>query len=339
MEAIFIKHPIVVDILTEIENYCNSAIQENFSTETQPLQEMLKYHLGFDGTSTKNKGKRIRPLLVCLTAHLCGANWHNVLPAAVSIELIHNFSLIHDDIQDQSLTRHDRETLWVNYGIAQSINAGDSLFSLALNEIWKLSKSYPINVAAECSKILTSTCMKLTEGQFLDIDFEKRTDVTPAEYQFMIEGKTTALIAACTRIGALLGTCDRKIVDNFELFGKYLGLAFQIMDDYLGIWGDPSRLGKSTSTDLESGKMTYPVVLAINNNQEFADRYKTGKIRSEEIPSLLHLLERSGIAEQTITQADFYTNNAITYLRSAAGNHSDIQVLLDLTHWLLKREV
>jgi geranylgeranyl diphosphate synthase, type I len=339
MEAFFVKHPLVADILAQIETHCYSAIQEQFSPETQPLKEMLKYHLGFDDTSTTKKGKRIRPLLVCLAAHICGGNWQNVLPAAVSIELIHNFSLIHDDIQDQSLTRHDKDTLWVKYGSAQSINAGDALFSLALDEIWKLTKSFPIEVVSECSQILTSTCIKLTEGQYLDIDFENRANVTQEEYQSMIEGKTTALIAACTRLGALLGTGDRNTINNFELFGKYLGLAFQIIDDYLGIWGDAARLGKSISSDLVSGKMTYPVVLAIKNNQYFAERYKIGKIQTEDIPSILDMLEQSGISEKTINQADDYTNKAISYLESAAGTHPDIQVLLDLTHWLLMREV
>ena len=339
MEAFLIKHPIIADILTQVDTQCYSAIQDYFSSETQPLKDMLKYHLGWDGNSTTKKGKRIRPLLVCLATHLAGGNWQNALPAAVSIELIHNFSLIHDDIQDQSLTRHDRDTLWLKYGSAQAINAGDALFSLALHEIWKLSKSYPIEVVSKCSQILTTTCLKLTEGQYLDIDFEDRTNVTPEEYQFMIEGKTTALIAASTHIGALLGSSDKKTIENFKLFGTNLGLAFQIIDDYLGIWGDLARLGKSTSSDLVSGKMTYPVVLAIKHNQDFAKRYKTGKISSEEIPSILHLLEQTGIAEQTISKADDYTNKAITYLHSAAGNYHDIQVLLDLTHWLLKREI
>ena len=338
MESFFNKYPIITEILTQVETQCYSSINERYGLETEPLKDMLKYHMGCDGTSSTKKGKRIRPLLVCLAAHLSGGNWHSVLPAAVAIELIHNFSLIHDDIQDQSPTRHDRETLWVKYGIAQAINVGDSMFSLALDEIWNLTKFYPIEKVAESSQTLTSTCLKLTEGQYLDIDFEKRTNVTPEEYQSMIEGKTTALIAACTRIGALLGSSDRKKIDNFELFGKYLGLAFQIIDDYLGIWGNAARLGKSTSSDLVSGKMTYPVVLAIKHNQNFAERYKTGKIEFEEIPSILQLLEHSGIAEQTITKADDYTNKAITYLHAAVGNHPDIQVLLDLTHWLLKRE-
>jgi geranylgeranyl diphosphate synthase, type I len=339
MEVFFAEHPIVADILAHIETHCHSAIQDKFNPETVQLQDMLKYHLGWDDDPTTKKGKRIRPLLVCLAAHLSGGDWHNVLPAAVSVELIHNFSLIHDDIQDQSLTRHDRDTLWVKFGSAQAINAGDALFSLALGEIWNLTKYYPIEVVSECSQNLTSTCLKLTEGQYLDIDFESRINVTPEEYHSMIDGKTTSLIAACTRIGALLGTNDRKKIEDFELFGKYLGLAFQIIDDYLGIWGDAAQLGKSTSSDLVSGKMTYPVVLAIKHNQDFAKRYKTGKIGSEEIPSILIMLEDSGIAEKTISKADDYTNKAITYLYAAAGNHQDIQVLLDLTHWLLNREL
>jgi geranylgeranyl diphosphate synthase, type I len=339
MEVFFTKHPVITDILAQVETRCYSAIQEGFNPESAPLKDMLNYHLGFDGNSTTKKGKRIRPLLVCLAAYLSGGDWHNVLPAAVSIELIHNFSLIHDDIQDQSLTRHDRDTLWVKFGSAQAINAGDALFSLALGEIWNLTKFYPIEVVSDCSQNLTSTCLKLTEGQYLDIDFESRTNVTPEEYHSMIDGKTTSLIATCTKIGAMLGTNDMEKIENFELFGKYLGLAFQIIDDYLGIWGDAARMGKSTSSDLVSGKMTYPVVLALNQNQDFAKRYNTGKIGTEDIPSLLKMLEHSGIAKKTISKADDYSKKAISYLHAAAGPHPDIQVLLDLTHWLLKREV
>lgn len=303
------------------------------------MREMLLYHMGWPPKGSSTKGKRIRPLLVCLVTHLAGGSWQDAIPAAVSIELIHNFSLIHDDIQDQSLTRHGQDTLWIKFGIAQAINAGDAMFAMALDEIWELSKRYSIGLVSECSRLLTSTCLSLTEGQYLDIDFEKREKVTPQEYQRMIEGKTTALITACTQIGALLGTGDPSIILDFKNYGYNLGLAFQVIDDYLGIWGDAAITGKSTDSDLVSGKMSYPVVLGLAQNDVFTDRWNIGNITPEDIPAILKIMDDAGIADQTEAKADEYTKNALTCLQSAAGSHPDFSILNDLTGWLLKRKV
>jgi geranylgeranyl diphosphate synthase type I len=300
---------------------------------------MLLYHMGWSVKGPAKKGKRIRPLLVCLVTHMAGGKWQDAIPAAISIELIHNFSLIHDDIQDQSPTRHGQDTLWLRNGISQAINAGDAMFALALDEIWKLTAEYPIAIVSECSRTLTSTCLSLTEGQYLDIDFEKRKRVSPAEYQTMIEGKTASLITACAQIGALLGTGDPSRIDDFKAYGYNLGLAFQVIDDYLGIWGDAVITGKSTDSDLVSGKMSYPVVLALSQSDAFADRWKVGNITPEEIPALINMLDNARIGDQTRAKADEYTTNALNYLHAAASSHPDFDILNDLTGWLLKREV
>lgn len=337
MDLIIEKHPVIAEILSLIEAECKLAITSRFEKATLPLRNMLLYHMGWDNESHVKKGKRIRPLLVCLSSHLAGGDWKSVLPAAVSIELIHNFSLIHDDIQDQSTTRHGRETLWVKYGIAQAINAGDALFSLALDEIWNLTPTYPQKLVGECSRLLTSTSIRLTEGQYLDIDFEKRQQVMPEEYFVMVGGKTTALIEACTQIGALLGSSNREVVNHLRLYGKYLGLAFQIVDDYLGIWGDAALTGKSNSSDLISGKMSYPVVMALSLNDEFAARWHRKNISSADLPDILHLLENSGINELTKVKALDTTRLAFTHLEKAAASHPDYAILTELTSWLLER--
>ncbi len=307
-------------MLPSIEEYCKNAFDSHFAENTKPLREMLVYHMGWSGDSGNKKGKRIRPLLVCLVTHLSGGNWRNALPAAASIELIHNFSLIHDDIQDKSTTRHGRDTLWVKHGVAQAINAGDALLSLALGEIWKLPDSYSAKTISFCSRVLTDTCLKLTEGQYLDIDFENRNSVTVEEYLEMVKGKTTALISTCTQIGAMLGTDDQGKIENFRLYGENLGLAFQIIDDYLGIWGDDALTGKSASNDLVSGKMSYPVVMALQTNGQFRNRWATGNIQLEELPDIHKLFAESDIASLTNNKADEFTNNALGYLEAAASS-------------------
>jgi len=337
MEKLLRKHPVIEEMLSLIEAECKLAITGRFEKETLPLRNMLLYHMGWESESYRKKGKRIRPLLVCLSSHLAGGDWRCVLPAAGSLELIHNFSLIHDDIQDQSTTRHGRETLWVKFGIAQAINAGDALFSLALDEIWNLTSTYPQKEVGECSHLLTTTSIRLTEGQYLDIDFENRQQVTPDEYFAMVSGKTTALIEVCTQIGALLGSSNREVVEHFRLYGKYLGLAFQIVDDYLGIWGDAALTGKSNSSDLVSGKMSYPVVLALSLNNEFAARWRRKKISPDELPDVLQLLENSGINELTKAQALESTQLAFRHLEKAASSHPDYEILTELTSWLLQR--
>lgn len=339
MNSLFQRFPIITDILNSFEPVCFDVVDNSFKGVATPLKEMLLYHMGWGTQSAGQKGKRIRPLLCLLTNHLTGGKWQDALPAAISLELIHNFSLIHDDIQDQSPTRHGRDTLWRTIGIPQAINAGDAIFSLALNNIWKLTSSFPVGKVAECSQILTSTCLKLTEGQFLDINFEKRSRVQVNEYQTMIEGKTASLLAACTHIGALLGSSDRHQIDAFKEYGYYLGLAFQVIDDYLGIWGNTGATGKSSESDLIAKKMSFPVVLAMEQDREFAARWNSGKITPVDIPPILEMLDRVGIAGQTRVKADEYTQKALESLRSACGNYPDFNILYDLTGWLLKREL
>lgn len=333
------KYPIIKEIVSSFESQCYLTINKCFHDETSPLREMLLYHMGWLENNSVKKGKRIRPLLCCLATHLAGGKWQEAIPAAISIELIHNFSLIHDDIQDESQIRHGQSTIWVRNGIPQAINAGDAMFAMALDEIWELTDVYPVDIVSECSRILTSTCLSLTEGQYLDIDFEKRTVVTPQEYQRMVEGKTASLITACTHIGALLGTDNQSQIMDFKAYGHDLGMAFQVIDDYLGIWGNSAKTGKSTESDLGSGKMSYPVVLALTQSEAFTNSWNTGLLTPEIIPILMNIMEDAGIAEQTKNIADEYTINALNSLHKAAGFHPDFNVLNDLTEWLIKREV
>jgi geranylgeranyl diphosphate synthase, type I len=211
------------------------------------------------------QGKRIRPLLVLLSAEAAGGPWRKALPSAAAVELLHNFSLVHDDIQDQSPLRRSRPTVWVKWGIAQAINAGDVLFTLSFLSLQRLLDALPSEDVLLSSRLLQQTCLRLTEGQYLDISYEKRN--LPMEaYWPMIGGKTAALISCCTELGAVAAGADEHRRAAFHAYGDNLGLAFQVLDDWLGIWGDAGQTGKSVESDLASGKKTLPVLYAIGKD-------------------------------------------------------------------------
>jgi geranylgeranyl diphosphate synthase type I len=328
------------EIILGIEIELQRQIGRLAETCYQPFYEILSYHMGWAGENGDPvaRGKRIRPLLLLLTCLACGTEWQPALPAAASVELVHNFSLIHDDIQDNSSLRRGRKTVWVKWGMPQGINAGDALFVLSNQALLDLQPTYPIDIILEASRILLSTCLNLTKGQFLDMSYEKKTFLSEDEYWPMISGKTAALISACTSIGALLGGAGAKDQDAWCNFGHYLGLAFQIQDDYLGIWGDLNQLGKSTDSDLVSGKKTFPIVYGLSKKGVFFNRWNDGPISIDEVPGIAEQLAKEGARLYTQEVVDQMSDTALNYLRVAnpVGKAGDI--LFDLTNQLLNRK-
>jgi len=234
---------------------------------------MIDYHFGWKDEKNGSSGKRIRPLITLLCCAAIGREWQIALPAASAIELIHNFSLIHDDIEDRDELRRGRPTLWQIWGEAQAINSGDAMFSIAhLALEHSLEAGVPAERVLQALTAFDTTCLALTIGQHLDIDFENRGDVTAAEYMTMIEGKTAALTQAACKIGALIAGAPAKQTDALGEYGKWLGIAFQLQDDVLGIWGDPAVTGKHDS-DLAHGKKTLPVLHAAGRDSHIRERY------------------------------------------------------------------
>ncbi|MEN4040791.1 MAG: polyprenyl synthetase family protein, partial [Anaerolineaceae bacterium] len=223
-------------------------VDQTIGTDTPELRAMLRYHLGWEGEGSgpEAQGKRIRPLLVLLTTHAAGGEWQRALPAAASVELIHNFSLIHDDIQDQSSLRRGRPTLWVKWGVAQAINAGDLMFTQAFYSLTNLSGLIQPEDVVDALRLLQDTCIELTKGQFMDLWNEQEVSLPIDSYWPMVGGKTAALLACCTQLGAIVAGASSERCKAFRNFGYQLGLAFQVQDDWLGIWGEAARPGKST---------------------------------------------------------------------------------------------
>ncbi|NIH88597.1 polyprenyl synthetase family protein [Amycolatopsis granulosa] len=220
------------------------------------------YHLGWtdlDGNPTSGGGKAVRPALALLSAEAAGARPETGLPGAVAVELVHNFSLLHDDLMDGDTERRHRPTVWAVRGAASAILTGDALLALA-NEVL-LEADGPGAVGA--ARLLSEAVGELIRGQVLDVAFEQRDDVTLDECLDMAGGKTGALLSASAAIGAVLACAPPGVVDALAEFGADLGLAFQLVDDVLGIWGEPSVTGKPVHSDLRARKKSLPVTYAL----------------------------------------------------------------------------
>src|SRR5581483_3491599 len=188
-------------MLPAIEAELQRQVERLNQPRTKSFYEMLTYHMGWtgEGAGPDAAGKRIRPLMVLLCVAACEADWKSALPASAAVELVHNFSLVHDDIQDNSPKRRGRSTVWAKWGAPMAINVGDALFVISNQAMLDLSRSHPASTVLQAAAILHDTCLELTRGQFLDMSYEKRTNLTVDDYWPMIEGKTAALISACTQ--------------------------------------------------------------------------------------------------------------------------------------------
>jgi len=308
---------------------------------TGPLVEMMVYHLGLDAESVLSQGKRIRPLLVLLCCGSAGPDpegWRRALPAAAAVELLHNFSLIHDDIQDASPTRRGRPAVWKRWGIPQAINAGDAMYTLAYRALLDQRAVSGPEISLEMQRVLQDTCLALTRGQYLDLDFETRRDISLEEYWEMISGKTAALLAACTELGALAAGVSEDRQGAYREFGRSLGLAFQVQDDLLGIWGDESRTGKPSGGDLTAGKKSLPILFGLSQEGEFARRWRTGPVLAEASSGMAAQLDAEGGREFTEAQVRTKTGEAMHFLEEAEPKGEIGELLVFLANSLIRRQ-
>jgi geranylgeranyl diphosphate synthase type I len=272
----------------------------------EELRLPVEYHFGWRDTDGRpcaaNAGKGVRAALALLSAEAAGAPGDAALPAAAAMELVHAFSLLHDDIVDDDHQRHHRPTVWSVFGVGVGIIAGDAL--LALAEELLLQTARPTGAAAAAR--LTEATRAMIAGQAADMAFERRNDVTLDECVAMAEAKTGALLGCAASIGAVVVNADPAVGDLLRRFGEELGLAFQATDDLLGIWGDPDRTGKPVWSDLRQGKKTLPVTAALT----------LGGARAAELRRLL----RGGLA----TEAEF--SRAAALIEACGGREATSQL-------------
>jgi geranylgeranyl diphosphate synthase type I len=288
---------------------------------TAGVYEMCRYHMGLDGSGST--GKRMRPLLGLLAYSSITGDHRRALPGAAAVELGHNFSLVHDDIEDDDRERRHRPTLWALHGIPQAINTGDMLFSLSRIALHRLTDlGFPDRTVLRLMKLYDETCVALCEGQYLDIWMAEHDDGLSVELYFdMIGRKTAALIAASIEAGAVLATEDETVIERYRAFGWDLGIAFQLNDDLLGIWGPERSTGKEP-TDVPRKKKTLPVIYAYEHASP-ADRarlvelYSNGTLAPEHVDEITAILERAGARDYTRDQARLHRDRALASLDAA----------------------
>lgn len=326
--------------LLDVEQKMRQILTTDLSEENK-YGVMLRYALGWvdeeDNPYTEKTGKRLRPILLLLCAEAAGGNKDTALPAAAAVELLHNFSLIHDDIQDESDIRHNRPTVWRIWGRANAINAGDAMFTLAYSAMADLASHLSAELTLDAWRIFNATNLELTRGQHLDMLFETQAMVTVERYISMISGKSAALLAACAQIGALVATGDPNIANQYASFGKNIGIAFQIHDDILGIWGDPSVTGKSIATDIVSRKKSLPVLFGLTNSADLRVIYQQDSFSEADVTSAVALLDAVGAQEYTREQEKLYFDRAITALDAANPQGKAAEYLQDFVDFLFKR--
>ncbi|GCE25347.1 polyprenyl synthetase [Dictyobacter alpinus] len=292
----------------------------------------MQYHLGWvdaELTPTRsNPGKLLRPTLLLLAYEAVGA-WgltettgiennsylQRALAAAVSVELTHNFTLIHDDIEDGDTERRHRSTMWKIWGVPQAINTGDGMFGLARYALWGvLEHGVEGDIAARLGATLDRTVLEIAEGQYLDISFEQRQDISVSMYIDMIGRKTAALMRCSAEMGAMIGTRDASTIQRLASFGQAIGIAFQVRDDLLGVWATSAELGKTQAGDVYRRKKSLPILHALENaNAEDLQTLQT--IYQQEAPVTSAQVEQVlAIFARTQTQA---------YCRTFLQQHCD----------------
>ena len=326
-------------VLPKIQDQMEVVISLAKQNNNDSLHQMLSYHLGWTN-SKKGKpaqGKRIRPLILLLSTETSGGNWQNAVAAAAAVELIHNFSLIHDDIEDESEYRRGRQTLWKIHGLPIAINAGDALYSLSFICLGELIKRNSFETSFQAFNLLSEACLAITKGQHLDISFETVNNITVSEYMEMIEGKTASLLAMSAKLGALIAGADSTSQNLYYDIGKNLGLAFQVYDDILGIWGKPEITGKSTATDLITRKKSLPILYGLSNNHIFREMWASD-ISADNISLLADQLREEGAYDYSQGKAEEFTTAAIEAFDSANPSGQAVEAFQELINSLTQRK-
>ncbi|WP_298894072.1 polyprenyl synthetase family protein [uncultured Psychroserpens sp.] len=324
--------------MQNIQSYHDAFVKhlEAFITSKQPetLYNPINYILQLGG-------KRLRPILTLMTAEIFESDYKKALDAALSVEVFHNFSLVHDDIMDDAPLRRGKETVHEKWDINTGILSGDAMLIMA----YQLFENYEPHVFQDLAKLFSKTAIEVCEGQQYDVDFETRDDVTIAEYLKMIEYKTAVLVGAAMKMGAIVAEASQECQNSIYDFGRNLGIAFQLQDDYLDAFGDPKTFGKQVGGDIIENKKTYLYLKAL----EFSNKEDQLQLEhlygvspsdpSEKIETIKQLFVATGSAEATKKEIENYTKKAFSVLESIKISEANKNALMSFGENLMNRNV
>jgi len=312
------------------------AYLENYKTIREPknLYEPIQYILNLGG-------KRLRPVLTLMTADCFEGNVDNALDAALAVEVFHNFSLIHDDIMDAAPLRRGHQTVHEKWDLNTGILSGDAMLIMA----YQLFENYPPNVFQKLAILFSKTALEVCEGQQYDIDFETRDTVSISEYLKMIEYKTAVLVGAAMKMGAIIANASVEDQDRSYEFGKNLGIAFQLQDDYLDVFGDPDTFGKQVGGDIIENKKTFLYLKALefsseSDQQKLKDLFSTEDTDSKnKVEVVKQIFNASGSSEATKKAITYYTKTAFEVLKTMNISEKKKQTLSNFGTQLMTRDV
>ena len=324
--------------MQNIEAYQKSFINylEDFAVSKEPenLYAPINYIL-------KLGGKRLRPVLTLMTAEVFGVPAKKALDAALSVEVFHNFSLVHDDIMDDAPLRRGQQTVHEKWNINTGILSGDAMLILA----YQLFENYEPKIFQSLAKLFSKTALEVCEGQQYDIDFETRNDVTIPEYLKMIEYKTAVLVGAAMKMGAIVAEASEQDQDGIYDFGRYLGIAFQLQDDYLDAFGNPETFGKQVGGDILENKKTYLYLKTLELGSDI-EKYNLLELMSnisitneDKVEKVKALFNASGAADATQLAVKDYTKKAFSVLEKLNISEDKKQILQLFGEQLMNRRV
>ncbi|WP_235999738.1 polyprenyl synthetase family protein [Qaidamihabitans albus] len=302
---------------------------------------MATYHRGWTDSAGRptpdaSSGKGLRPALALWSAQAAGASPETGIPAAVAVELIHDFSLVHDDIMDGDTIRRGRDTVWTVYGTGPAVLLGDALHAQATVTL-VAARSHSRQAVAR----LAETTAELCRGQAQDLALEHRDQASVQDYLAMVEGKTGALMRCATTLGAILVDAEPDLISDLDRIGHHLGVLFQVVDDMLGLFGDPSVTGKSIRSDLSRRKKTLPILAAAASTttagQELADLLHRSTLDEHDLNRAARLVEEAGGSARAWDECVWHHDQAVAVLTRMRLDADSDAVLRDLLTYLLNR--
>lgn len=335
LHALFLSKFLAMEVLKHYNEVLTERLQSIiYKEEPKQLYDPIKYILSLGG-------KRIRPALTLLVCDIFGTDFKKAIPAALAVELFHNFSLIHDDIMDDAPLRRGRKTVHEKWDVNTAILSGDAMLILA----YQFFENYEPHIFRELAKLFSETAIQVCEGQQLDMDFETRDQVEISEYLKMIEQKTAVLLGAAMKMGAIVANASESDKETMYQFGKNLGIAFQLQDDYLDVFGNPETFGKQVGGDIIANKKTFLYLKASKEGttevaEELSHLFSINpRDPSDKISSVKEIFIKTNAAEASKLEIERYSNLSYSLLEEMAVSEEKKSRLRKFGEKLMERDV